>query len=305
MLDALLILMAVIWGGNYSIIKSALADVPPLAFNALRLTLASALFLVTIAVRQRRAWHRARNLRQQVPGTPDRPGSARHSHLNDAMRLLALAVVGNTSYQLLFIAGLAATSASNSALIIGCTPVFVALMTAAVGHEPISRRRWIGVLLSAAGVYLVVGRGASATTDSLRGDMLILGSVACWSLATIIARPLLLRWPALEVTGISMALGTLLYLPFAIAPFGHIHISDVPPTAWSALAFSGILALYVAYAIWFSAVQRLGGPRTSVYSNLVPVAGLIVASVGFGEHIGLVKAFGAVIVLTGVGLTRL
>jgi drug/metabolite transporter (DMT)-like permease len=208
-------------------------------------------------------------------------------------------------YQLLFIAGLSETSASNSALIIGCTPVFVALMTAAVGHESIGRRRWIGVLLSGVGVYLVVGRGASATGDSVRGDVLVLGSVACWSLATIVARPLLARWPALEVTGVSMALGTLMYLPFAIAPLGRTHFTDVRWVSWGALAFSAVMALYLAYAIWFSAVQRLGGPRTSVYSNLVPVAGLLVASFGFGEHIGLVKALGAVIVLTGVGLTRL
>src|SRR5262245_44935157 len=144
--------MAVIWGSNYSIIKSALAAVPPLAFNAFRLILASALFLITIAVRHRGA-RRAPIL------------TRRHYQAADALRLRALAVIGNPTYQLLFIAGLSETSASNSALIIGCTPVFVALMTAAVGHEPISRRRWIGVLLSAAGVYLVVGRGASAATD--------------------------------------------------------------------------------------------------------------------------------------------
>jgi len=288
-LDALLILMAVIWGSNYSIIKSALADVPPFAFNALRLILASALFLITIAVRQRGAWRQAR----------------KPYELGDVLRLAALAVIGNTLYQLLFIAGLSETSASNSALIIGCTPVFVALMTAAVGHESISRRRWIGVLLSGVGVYLVVGRGATAGDDSVRGDLLVLGSVACWSLATIIARPLLSRWPAFEVTGVSMALGTLMYLPFAIAPLGRTHFADVSWVSWGALVFSAAMALYLAYAIWFSAVQRFGGPRTSVYSNLVPVAGLLVAAFGFGEHIGLIKALGAVIVLTGVGLTRL
>src|SRR5262245_31570051 len=232
-LDALLILMAVIWGSNYSIIKSALADVPPFAFNALRLILASALFLITIAVRrQRGAWQQARNANQSVPG--------------DWLRLLALAVIGNTLYQLLFIAGLSETSASNSALIIGCTPVFVTLMTAAIGHEPIGRRRWIGVLLSGVGVYLVVGQGATAADDSVRGDLLVLGSVMCWSLATVIARPLLSRWPAFEVTGVSMALGTLMYLPFAIAPLGRTHITDVAWTSWAGLVFSAVMALYLA-----------------------------------------------------------
>jgi drug/metabolite transporter (DMT)-like permease len=311
-LDALLLLMAFIWGSNYSILKSALADVPPVAFNALRLLLASALFLTTIAIRNRLrmsnfrpgAWHQAREACQAVPGTDPGALGARHRG-RDAWRLLALAIIGNTCYQLLFIWGLSATSASNSALIIGCTPVFVALMTAALGQEPIHRRRWIGVLLSAAGVYLVVGRGNPGAGDSIAGDILMLGSVACWALGTIVAKPLLGRWPAFEITGLSMALGTIMYLPFALPDLSRLQLASVTWQAWGALVFSASLALYVAYAIWFTAVQRLGGPRTAVYSNMVPVAGLLVASLGFGEQIGVAKGIGAAIVLLGVGLTRL
>ncbi len=303
LLDVLLLLMAVIWGSNYSIIKSALADVPPVAFNAVRLILASALFLITIAIRRWRArrrlysgaWHKPREASQVRPGVRMRI---------DLPRLVALAIIGHTCYQLLFIWGLSETSASDSALLIGCTPVFVALMTAALGHEHIRPRRWIGVLLSAAGVYLVVGSGADAS-DSVRGDLLMLGAVASWSLATIVSKPLLEDWPAFEITGFSMAIGTLLFLPFAIPQLQQVRLATVPWHAGIALVFSAVMALYVAYAIWFSSVQRLGGTRTAVYSNMVPVAGLLVASLGFGEQIGLLKGIGATIVLMGVGLTRL
>ncbi|HEX7137831.1 MAG TPA: DMT family transporter, partial [Vicinamibacterales bacterium] len=171
--------MAVIWGSNYSIIKSALVDVPPVAFNAIRLLLASALFLVTIAIRRWRAnnnfysgaWHQAREAYQADPRVRVRTRIS-------LPRLLALAIIGHTCYQLLFIWALSETSASDSALIIGCTPVFVALMTAALGHETIRRRRWIGILLSAVGVYLVVGTGSTVSGDSVQGDLLMLGAVA-------------------------------------------------------------------------------------------------------------------------------
>jgi drug/metabolite transporter (DMT)-like permease len=296
--------MAVIWGSNYSIIKSALADVPPVAFNAIRLILASTLFLITIAIRRLRtagssnsgAWHRTTGACQTEPGVRMRIS---------VPRLLALAVIGHTCYQLLFIWALSETSASDSALIIGCTPVFVALLTAALGHEAIRRRRWIGILLSALGVYFVVGTGSATSGDSVRGDMLMLGAVACWSIATIISRPLLEDWPAFEITGYSMAIGTLLFLPFAIPELRGTTLTPVPWRALGALTFSALMALYVAYAIWFSSVQQLGSTRTAVYSNLVPVAGLLVASVGFGEHIGILKGLGAVTVLVGVALTRL
>lgn len=295
--------MAVIWGSNYSIIKSALVDVPPIAFNAVRLILASALFLITIAIRRRHqrgnfstgAWHQPPEACQAEPGVRMRISLP---------RLLALSIIGHTCYQLLFIWALSETSASDSALIIGCTPVFVALLTAALGHETIRRRRWIGILLSALGVYLVVGTGSVVGGDSVRGDMLMLGAVACWSVGTIVSRPLLEEWPAFEITGYSMAIGTLLFLPFAMPQLRQVSVAHVPWHAVAALVFSALLALYVAYAIWFSSVQRLGSTRTAVYSNMVPVAGLLVASIGYGEHIGALKGVGAVVVLVGVALTR-
>jgi drug/metabolite transporter (DMT)-like permease len=296
--------MAVIWGSNYSIIKSALADVPPVAFNAVRLILASTLFLITIAVRRWRASRTFRSGAGHIPREADQAWQGVRMQI-DLPRLVALAIIGHTGYQLLFIWGLSETTASDSALIIGCTPVLIALMTAALGHEAIRRRRWIGILLSALGVYLVVGSGTGVSGDSVRGDLLMLGAVACWSLATIVSKPLLEDWPAFEITGFSMAIGTLLFLPFAIPQLWQVRFATVPWQAWGALVFSALLALYVAYAIWFASVQRLGSTRTAVYSNMVPVAGLLVASLGFGEQIGAGKGFGAAIVLTGVLLTRL
>jgi drug/metabolite transporter (DMT)-like permease len=134
--------------------------------------------------------------------------------------------------------------------------------------------------------------------------MLMLGAVACWSLGTIVSRPLLEDWPAFEITGYSMAIGTLLFLPFAVPELRHMTLTPVPWHALGALVFSALMALYVAYSIWFSSVQRVGSTRTAVYSNMVPVAGLLVASLGFGEHIGPLKGIGAAVVVIGVALTR-
>src|SRR5262245_34678881 len=53
--DGLLVLMVLIWGVNYSVLKRAFAEIPPQPFNALRLTLASAVFLTAIQLARRRA----------------------------------------------------------------------------------------------------------------------------------------------------------------------------------------------------------------------------------------------------------
>jgi drug/metabolite transporter (DMT)-like permease len=319
-LDALLLAMVIIWGANYSIVKSAIRDVPPLAFNAARLILASAVFAVALWIRHRRAQMRrssdpqiSRSSDPQILTSSD-PQILRSSHpqirrssnhqLLRSSNLWCLSLVGNTFYQLLFIVALSRTTAANSSLIIGCTPVFVALMTAALGHERIPPARRAGVALSAAGIYLVVGRGAGVTRESLQGDLLMIAAVFCWSAAAIISRPLLAREEPFAVTAWSMILGSLVYLPFAITQLRAVTWIAVAPGAWLAIVFSGVFALCVSYVIWYTAVQRLGSTRTAIYSNMVPVTGLLIAWAGYGEIIGAVRLAGAAAIVAGLVLTR-
>jgi len=295
MLDALLLAMVVIWGANYSIVKSALRDVPPLAFNAARLILASAVFAAALWIRGRRA---------QIGKSSDPRIRSANSQILKSSNLWWLALVGNTAYQLLFIVALSRTTAANSSLVIGCTPVFVALMTAALGHERIPLARWAGVALSAVGIYLVVGRGAGVTRESLQGDLLMIAAVFCWSAAAIISRPLLAREEPFVVTAWSMILGSMVYLPFSATQLRTVTWSGVAPRAWLAIVFSGVFALCVSYVIWYTAVQRIGSTRTAIYSNMVPVAGLLIAWAGYGETIGAVRLAGGAAIVAGLVLTR-
>ena len=293
-LDALLVLMTVIWGGNYSVIKAALREIPPIAFNALRLTLASSLFLVAIWFRGVQAVRGTGAPRAPVPRTR-----------GDWIGIVLLALVGQFIYQLLFMAALARTSVANSSLILGCTPIFVALMTAALGHERITPLRWAAAALSAFGIYLVVGHGAAVSRASLGGDLMMLAAVLCWSTATVGSRPLLARHSPLVVTGYSMAIGSALYVPFAWVALRDLAWRDVSASAWLSVVFSAVFALCVAYMIWYTAVQRLGNTRTSVYSNMVPLVAMVVAWGWLGEHIGAMKIAGAGAIILGVALTKI
>ena len=303
-LDALLVLMTVIWGGNYSVIKAALREIPPIAFNALRLSLASLLFLVAIGVGSRLRFLRTSIHRhpqgervQKLQTTPDT--------LRDWIGIVLLALVGQFIYQLLFMGALARTSVANSSLILGCTPIFVALMTAALGHERITPLRWGAAALSAFGIYLVVGHGAAVSRASLGGDLMMLAAVLCWSASTVGSRPLLARHSPLVVTGYSMAIGSAFYVPFAWVALRGLAWREVSASAWLSIAFSAVFALCVAYMIWYTAVQRLGNTRTSVYSNMVPLVAMVVAWGWLGEHIGPMKIAGAAAIILGVALTKI
>ena len=77
------------------------------------------------------------------------------------------------------------------------------------------------------------------------------------------------------------------------------------PAVWIAIVYSALFSLVVAYLIWYTAVQRVGSSRTSVYSNVTPIVAMVIAAVALGEPITIAKALGAAAVLGGVAVTRL
>jgi drug/metabolite transporter (DMT)-like permease len=281
-LDALLLLMAIFWGSNFTVVKIAVRDIPELPFNALRLALASAAFLLTLAVRE---------------------GVPRFTRA-EWIRIVQLAVIGQVVYQLCFLGAVARTTVANSALIFAFTPIVVALLTAAMGHERIPATRWLGAVISLAGIYLVVGTGRTARA-SVAGDLMAVGAMLCWAIYTVGSRPMLARRSPVAVTGYSMVLGTLLYLPIAAPDLYELNWSDVRLAAWVALVLSALLALYVSYMIWYTAVQSIGSTRTSVYSNVTPLVAMAVAAIWLGEPITARKLFGAAAVISGLAVTRL
>jgi drug/metabolite transporter (DMT)-like permease len=300
-IDALLLLMILIWGSNYSVVKAALSQIPPLPFNSLRLTLASLLFLVSLAVA---------GGRREPPGATRRPNwrpfsSARTMPGRDWLALVALGVIGHCVYQLCFMGGVARTSVSNVSLILGTSPVAVAMLSSAVGHERVNRRQWIGAVLSLGGVYLVAGRDASLSGQTLVGDLLAVCAVLCWTVYTVAARSLLERHPPLVVTGYTMAIGAVLYVPFGLAGLRALDWRSVSLGAWSGLVFSAVFALYVAYLVWHTAVQRIGNLRTSIYSNMLPAVAMVIAAIWLNEKLTGSKVAGASAILVGVGITRI
>ena len=294
--DALLLLMVLIWGANYSVVKSAFREIDPQAFNAVRMALATLLFLAVMLAARTRGTGAAGAGVFYTPAVFTR---------HDWWTLVWLGIVGHFLYQVLFIGGLARTSVANSSLIIATSPVVIAVASALVRNVRLGRAHWAGASLSIAGIYLVVGRGAAVGGRGLIGDLMTFGAVICWAAYTIGAEPLIERHSPVGVTGLSLVFGTLLYVPVAWSRLAAANWMGLSPSAILALLYAAIFAMGVAYTIWYTAVRDIGSARTSVYSNLIPIVAMLSAGIFLGESLGLLQIIGAILVLAGVGLTRL
>lgn len=281
--DALLALMVLVWAINYIVLKAVLREIEPLAFNALRFTIAASSLALIARF-----------------GRSPRPSAV------DIRKLGLLGLLGNTIYQFGFIEGLAHTRAGNCALIMAAVPVQTAVIGHVSGHEPLRRRDMLGLAVSSAGIATIIlgsDRGVSFG-GTIVGDLLVLAATVCWSFYIVGIKPHLDRYGAITVTAWTMGLGTipmvLLSLPAVIAqPWRAVSVQ-----AYSGLVFSALGAIVLAYIIWSRGIQRLGPARTSMYSNVTPVVVMLLAWPLLSETPTAWQVLGAAGIFTGLWLTR-
>jgi drug/metabolite transporter (DMT)-like permease len=296
--------MAIIWGTNYSIVKSAFQQVDPQAFNAARMLIASAGFLVVMGALRLRQSSATIGTEERALGVESIFRTPTRLSARDGLELAALGLVGHFLYQYFFIGGLALTTVANSSLMLATTPVVIALISAVFGQERVGGRHWAGAALSLLGIYIVVGRGVQLGGRGLKGDAMMVAAVVCWAVYTLGSRRLISRHSPVGVTGLSMTIGALVYVPVMWPHVRAVDWAHLPWGTWVSIVYSSIFALGVAYTIWYAGVRQIGSARTSVYSNVIPIVAMATAVIFLGEPLRLMNLVGATAVLVGVALTR-
>ncbi len=284
-IDLFMLLAVLMWAVNFTVIKIALREFSPLGFNGLRLLFSGLLLIIVLAA----------------------SGEGLHLKKEDIWAALGLGIIGHTAYQLLFIHGLNWTKVSNTSIIMAMTPILIALLSTGLKHEKIHWAGWLGILMSLVGFYLVItkqGQAFQLTWESVRGDFLIFAGNICWAAYTVFSRPYLERISPLKWTSLTLAFGTVFYIPFAARDIIKISWSEVSLQGWSFLFYSGVFAIAISYVIWYSSVKRIGNSKTAIYGNINVVFSVLIAYIFLSERITSLQIIGALVILAGVYLTR-
>lgn len=289
--DLALLIVVLIWGLNFPIIKVALEPMPPYVVNAFRFAV-SAVVLGAI-----HGWR-----------TRHTPGGFFAPIREHGWTVVGLGLLGYVLYQWCFIVGVDATSAGSAALIIASSPMWTAIIARLLGMEKLPLPAWGGLALSLAGTVLVVVAGANAPSfanDTLFGNTLMLGGAVLWAAYTVLSRPVL----SAGVSAVGLAFfGIIVSLPILWAlgwsDVAAVDWTGVTPTVWAAIIFSGGFSTGIAYGLWNVAVQRVGPSATAIYNNLVPVVALVSGAVLIGERVTLYQLLGGALILGGLVLMR-
>ena len=222
--------------------------------------------------------------------------------LRDAttLRLAGWGAAGFGAVMLLQNLGIARTSVSHAALIIGVVPALVALIAAARGRSTAGPVAWAGFGAALVGVALVAGSGGDAT---LAGDLLVLGSAALTALFIEAQGRNLRGRNATAVTAVQMLAAAAVLVPIAFALEGVPGAAGAAGgevAAVGALILLGTILPFVLYAI---GQARVPAELAGAFVNVEPLVGALIGAVVFHEAFGSGQAIGSAAILGGILLS--
>ena len=273
----------VLWGFNFTVTKYVLTHgFKPLAYSSIRYGGAALLFGAL---------------------TYRREGSLSVSRRSIPLLLVAGAV-GILLNQLTYMYAVKLTTATTVALILGVTPIFAALVAYAVGLERLSRTFWIASVISFGGVALVAIGSGGGLSGNLGGDLLGVATAASWAVYSVVVAPLMRDYAPFRISAIVLVVG---WIPLAAIGSHQLATQDygsLPTLAWFCLGYALLGPLVTTNVLWFTAIDRVGPSRATLFANLQPFIGALVALVVLSEPIGALQVLGGVAIATGIALPR-
>lgn len=280
---AVLAMAQAVISGTYLMAKLGLRELEPLAFGLYRFLIAAAVFTALLAAKKQ----------LRLP---------RRSDWGAFLWLAFLVVPLN---QGLFLYGMKYTLASHGALFYATTPIMVfGLSCLFLGERPTFLKA-AGIALGFAGVLLVLSdQRIAISRTTLKGDLLIIVAVATWAAYTILGKKILSRYPPLYVTGASLTLGFLMFVPVGLYPALRQDYSAVSWTGIASILYLALLTSVLGYLVWIWGLSKLEASKVTVLSNLQPILAALLAWAVLGEAITGRFVLGAAAVAAGVLLTE-
>jgi len=222
-------------------------------------------------------------------------------------KICFLAILSITAFNSLAYIALQYTTATNATLLNSFIPIFILVITGVFFKDKISSKQILGVLISLAGVFVILTRLDLEIIKVLsinKGDLWMLVATLDWALYSIFLKYLRPEGLSpLPFLGIMVIIGTVVLTPLLLLnPFNEA------PIIWNdgmikALAYIAIFPSIFAYLAWNYGMQKLGAATGGQFIHLMPLFGALMAVVFLGESIHLYHLLGGACIALGLWLS--
>jgi drug/metabolite transporter (DMT)-like permease len=268
--------LGAIWGGSFLFMRVAAGDFGALPLVETRLALGALVLLPFL-------W-RARRLFTLVVW----------------MRIFGIAAVNSVLPFTLFAWGAERAPAGIGAITNAMTVMFTALVAFLFYGEHISGRRAAGLVAGFVGVAVLASgkfAGASVGLAALAGT----GAALCYGFGINLMRHYLVGLPSAAVAAANLAAGAVLLAPLAAYTWPQHALTG---TSWVSAILLGVLCTGIAFVLYYRLIARIGGPRASTVTYLIPLFGVIWAWLLLKEPVTLTMVLAGALILAGVAVSQ-
>jgi len=290
---ASIVILVVVWAGNFIAAKIGLLYLPPLAMASFRVVLAGAVMIpVYLSCLRLSAFAEAAEFRRRgfVAG--------------DFWAFVYLGFFGVTVNQMCFTMGLHFTSVSHSAVIVGLSPIYILVLAVLFRLERATAHKAVGMLIALAGVAVLASEnGISTHSPSIEGDAITMAGSVGFAIYGVLGKRVAGKYDTLTMTAFTHFAGALIVLPLAIHEGRALYMAghwNQSWRVWVALLYMAAFSSALAYVFYFWLLRYLEASQLSAFTYLLPVLATILGIAWLGEKGSWTQVLGALMSLGGV-----
>jgi drug/metabolite transporter (DMT)-like permease len=206
--------------------------------------------------------------------------------------------------QLCFVYSLEFAHASTVSLLFASCPMFIGLISILfLRQADLGSSFWIGAGLTFAGVALIAAGAGGGLVSGWKGDLLAIALAVTWAGYTIAIAPLMQRYSPYRISAVVLALG---WAPLALVSIPQVSRQDFSFSGpvWLGFAYAVIGPLFLTNILWFTAIDRVGPARASIFNNMQPFFGVLFALLILSESLHALEIAGGALIFAGIYLER-
>ncbi|QUI64413.1 EamA family transporter [Pseudoalteromonas sp. A22] len=272
---SLALMVVIIWGLNFSVIKFGLAELPPILFSGLRFLVVAIPAVFFIPFPNTSVWN-----------------------------VLGVGLfLGVLKFSLLFIAMESNASAGIASLLLQAQVIFTVLLSVLLLKETMDRFQVVGISIATFGFSLFFINSSGSTT--ILGAVLILFAALFWSFSNLIMKRLQ------DVNLLHFIVWVSLVPPLPLFTLSYFIETDAPLTlllntttqSWLSIAYVGYISTLIAFAIWGWLLKNHKAAAVTPFALLIPIVGIVGSALLLNEQLMLMEAVGGGFILCGLTIS--
>lgn len=272
---SLALIVVIIWGLNFSVIKFGLVELPPILFSGLRFLVVAIPAVFFIPFPKTSVWN-----------------------------VLGVGLfLGVLKFSLLFIAMESNASAGIASLLLQAQVIFTILLSVLLLKETMDRFQVVGISIATFGFSLFFINSSGSTT--ILGAVLILFAALFWSFSNLIMKRLQ------DVNLLHFIVWVSLVPPLPLFTLSYFIETDAPLTlllntttqSWLSIAYVGYISTLIAFAIWGWLLKNHKAAAVTPFALLIPIVGIVGSALLLNEQLMLMEAIGGGFILCGLTIS--